>query len=715
MGKTSQDFYKNPEKYHKKLENKIIGYNKSLDKRLLKNAYYFSFNRHLFQLRESGDPYAYHPYEVAKILADLKFDVKSIVTALLHDTVEDGVATNCEIEKSFGSEISYLVEGVTKLSKIQLPDKEVREASNFSKFIIAISKDIRVLLIKLADRLHNMRTLGFVKDKIRKINTAKETLEVYAPLAGRVGFQIMREELETLAFKQTNPVAYQSLYKRISYLNEKNKNFVKGTIKNIKKILSEDFKNIKVSGRQKKIYSTWKKMQNKSIGLEKVSDIYAFRIIAKNKDECYKVLGKIHMKWSMVPERFKDYISTPKPNGYSSIHTTVVGPEGVQMELQIRSAEMHRIAEYGVASHWIYKNMGSTNLKKEIKESNKWFQDVIEIIKAAGGPRELIEHSRMDMYSDNVFCFTPKGDVITMAKGSCALDFAYAIHSTLGDKTIGVKINGHLSPINEIVSNGDQIEVLVSKGQKPQANWLSFCITGKARSQIRKSLRDHQKDEFEKLGKEVLKKILLDINKRATKKILSMLISTFNYDTYRSFYIALGRGEINSNLILKRLMPSSENGVIEIKEVKNRLPISGLTKGQAVNFASCCNPLPGENIVGILTEKKGISVHLINCTVLERFTNFPELWYELTWETKSGKYLQTVRMQLTVQNKIGSFNKITNCIAKLNANIVDIKINKREEDFFYMDLDIQVTDSKHFNDLFVSLKLEDVIYKVERV
>ena len=715
MGKTSQDFYKNPDKYLVKLEKKISKYNKSLDTKLLKSAYYFSFNRHLFQLRDSGDPYAYHPYEVAKILAELKFDIKSIVTALLHDTVEDGVATNCEIESSFGKEISNLVESVTKLSKLQLPDKEVREASNFSKFIIAISKDIRVLLIKLADRLHNMRTIGFVKDKKRKIKIAKETLEVYAPLAGRVGFQIMREELETLSFKQTNPVAYQSLNKRINYLNNKNKNFVSDTIKNIKKILSNDFKNIEVSGRQKKIYSTWKKMQNKSIALEKVSDIYAFRIITQTKNDCYKVLGKVHMTWSMVPERFKDFISTPKPNGYASIHTTIIGPEGIQMELQIRSMEMHKIADYGVASHWIYKNLGNNYSKKEIKESNKWFQDVIEIINVAGGPRELMEHSRIDMYSDNVFCFTPKGDVISLVKGSSALDFAYAIHSTLGDKTIGVKINGNLSPISEVVSNGDQIEVLISKGQKPQPNWLSFCITGKARSQIRKSLRDHEQDEFEKLGKEILKKILLDINKSATKKTLSMLISIFNYETYRSFYIALGRGEINSNLILETFMPKvTENGK-KTKKAKNSLPIIGLTRGQAVNFADCCNPLPGENIVGILTEKKGISVHLINCSVLDRFINFPELWYELTWDTKSGEYLQTARISLTVQNKVGSFNKITNCISKLNSNIVDIKINKREEDFFYMDVDVQVTDSKHFNDLFVSLKLEDAIYKIKRV
>ena len=715
MGKTSQDFYKNPDKYLFKLENRITKYDNSLDRNLLRKAYYFSFNRHLFQLRDSGDPYAYHPYEVAKILAELKFDITSIATALLHDTVEDGVATNCEIEKSFGKEIGNLVQGVTKLSKIQLPDKEVREASNFSKFIIAVSEDIRVLLIKLADRLHNMRTISFVRDEKRRINIAKETLEVYAPLAGRVGFQLMREELEKLSFKQTNSLAYQSLKKRINFLNDKNKNFVKNTIENIKIILSSDFKKIRVSGREKKIYSTWKKMQSKSIALEKVSDIYAFRIITSSKDDCYKVLGRIHMEWPMVPERFKDFISTPKPNGYASIHTTVIGQDGIQMELQIRSLEMHKIAEYGVASHWMYKKMGNQFSKKELKESNNWFQDVIEIIKTAGGPRELMEHSRIEMYSDNVFCFTPKGDVISLIKGSSALDFAYAIHSTLGEKTIGVKINGNLSPLNRIVSNGDQIEVLISKGQKPQPNWLNFCITGKARSQIRKSLRDHEKDEFEKLGKEILKKILLDVNKRATKKTLSMLVNVFNYNSYRSFYIALGRGEINSSLIMETFLPRVNENSENIQKVKNRLPIIGLTKGQAVNFAECCNPLPGENIVGILTEKKGINVHLINCSVLERFTDFPELWYELTWNTKSGKYLHTARLSLIVQNKIGSLNKITSCISKLNANIVDIKINKREEDFFYMEVDVQVMDSKHFNDLFVSLKLEDAIYKIERI
>ena len=456
-------------------------------------------------------------------------------------------------------------------------------------------------------------------------------------------------------------------------------------------------------------------MQNKSITLEKVSDVYAFRIITENKDECYKVLGKIHMKWSMVPERFKDFISTPKPNGYSSIHTTVIGPEGIQMELQIRTAEMHRIADYGVASHWIYKDLGKKYSKKNIKETNKWFQDVIEIIKTAGGPRELMEHSIIDMYSDNVFCFTPKGDVISMLKGSSALDFAYAIHSTLGNKTIGVKINGNLSPLNRVVANGDQIEVLVSRGQKPQQSWLSFCVTGKAKSQIRKSLRDHEQDEFEKLGKEILKKIFLDIKKKATKKSLSLLVSIFNYDSYKSFYIALGRGEVNSKIIIETLVPKFSRKTSVLNKKDYRIPIKGLIKGKAVNFAPCCNPLPGENIVGILTEKKGIDVHLINCSVLERFTNFPELWYELTWDTKLGNHLHTARVSLTVQNKVGSFNKITNCITKLNSNIVDIKINKREEDFFYMELDVQVTDSKHFNDLIVSLKLEDSIYKIERV
>ena len=714
MLKSSLDFAKKPEKYFIQLNKNIHLNNINCDIGLLKKAYYFSFDRHLNQVRESGEPFASHPYAVANILINLKLDYQSIITALLHDTIEDGVATNDEIKKYFGLEINELVEGVTKLSKIQLPDTELREASNFSKFILAICKDIRILIIKLADRLHNMRTLNFIKEESRKYKIAKETLEVYAPLAGRVGFQIMREELEELAFKVTNKQAFQSINKRILFLRKQNSDFISRNILNLKNIINPKYTK-EITGREKKAYSTWKKMLKKSIALEKVSDIYAFRIITNTKSDCYKVLGIIHTKWPMIPDRFKDFISTPKPNGYQSIHTTVIGKDGIKMELQIKTKKMHQLAEYGVASHWIYKDEINEKKVKEINKGTKWFQDVLDIIKSADDPKELIEYSRMNMYTDNVFCFTPKGDVISLPKGATALDFAYAVHTNIGNNTIGSKINGKLAPLDNSIKNGDQIEIIRSNGKHPQKSWLNFCKTGKAKSQIKRFLRDYEEIEFEKLGKEILTKILLDINKKATKKTLKILIDGFNYDSYRSFYIAIGKAQISSDSILELLQYGNKQKTFAIKSKKRNLPILGVTNKMPIKLAECCTPLLGENIVGILVEGKGIYVHLLNCSTLERFSDYPELWYELTWDNKNiGNLSQLSKISIILQNKVGSLHRVTSCIKKANINIVDLNISKRSQDFFNIDINLKVNDLKHLDQLMLSLKLEETIYKIKR-
>ena len=714
MLKSSLDFAKKPEKYFIQLNKNIDLNNINCDSGLLKKAYYFSFDRHLNQVRASGEPFASHPYAVANILINLKLDYQSIITALLHDTIEDGVATNEEIKKYFGLEINELVEGVTKLSKIQLPDTELREASNFSKFILAICKDIRILIIKLADRLHNMRTLNFIKEESRKYKIAKETLEVYAPLAGRVGFQIMREELEELAFKVVNKQAFQSINKRILFLRKQNSDFISRNILDLKKIINPKY-TIEITGREKKAYSTWKKMLKKSIALEKVSDIYAFRIITNAKSDCYKVLGIIHTKWPMIPDRFKDFISTPKPNGYQSIHTTVIGKDGIKMELQIKTKKMHQLAEYGVASHWIYKDEINEKKVKEINKGTKWFQDVLDIIKSADDPKELIEYSRMNMYTDNVFCFTPKGDVISLPKGATALDFAYAVHTNIGNNTIGSKINGKLAPLDNSIKNGDQIEIIRSNGKHPQKSWLNFCKTGKAKSQIKRFLRDYEEIEFEKLGKEILTKILLDINKKATKKTLKILIDGFNYNSYRSFYIAIGKAQISSDSILELLQYGKKQKTFAIKSKKRNLPILGVTNKMPIKLAECCSPLLGENIVGILAEGKGIYVHLLNCSTLERFSDYPELWYELTWDNKNiGNLSQLSKISIILQNKVGSLHRVTSCIKKANINIVDLNISKRSQDFFNIDINIKVNDLKHLDQLMLSLKLEENIYKIKR-
>ena len=714
MLESSLDFAKKPEKYFLKLNNNINLNNINCDINLLKKAYYFSFDRHLNQVRDSGEPFASHPYAVANILINLKLDYQSIITALLHDTIEDGVATNDEIKKYFGLEINQLVEGVTKLSKIQLPDTELREASNFSKFILAICKDIRILIIKLADRLHNMRTLNFIREESRKYKIAKETLEVYAPLAGRVGFQIMREELEELAFKVTNNQAFLSINKRILFLRKQNSDFISKNILNLKNIINPKYVK-EITGREKKAYSTWKKMLKKSIALEKVSDIYAFRIITNTKSECYKVLGIIHTKWPMIPDRFKDFISTPKPNGYQSIHTTVIGKDGIKMELQIKTRKMHQLAEYGVASHWIYKDEVNEKKIKEINKGTKWFQDVLDIIKSADDPKELIEYSRMNMYTDNVFCFTPKGEVISLPKGATALDFAYAVHTNIGNNTIGSKINGKLAPLDNSIKNGDQIEIIRSNGKHPQKSWLNFCKTGKAKSQIKRFLRDYQEVEFEKLGKEILIKILLDINKKATKKTLKILIDGFNYDSYRSFYIAIGKAQISSDSILELLQHDNKQKTFETNNKKRSLPILGVTNKMPINLAECCTPLLGENIVGILVEGKGIYVHLLNCSTLERFSDYPELWYELMWDNKDvGNLSQLSKISIILQNKVGSLNRVTSCIKKANINIVDLNISKRSQDFFNIDINLKVNDLKHLDQLMLSLKLEETIYRIKR-
>lgn len=714
MLKSSLDFAKKPEKYFIQLNKNIHLNNINCDVGLLKKAYYFSFDRHLNQVRASGEPFASHPYAVANILINLKLDYQSIITALLHDTIEDGVATNDEIKKYFGLEINELVEGVTKLSKIQLPDTELREASNFRKFILAICKDIRILIIKLADRLHNMRTLNFIKEESRKYKIAKETLEVYAPLAGRVGFQIMREELEELAFKVVNKQAFQSINKRILFLRKQNSDFISRNILDLKKIINPKY-TIEITGREKKAYSTWKKMLKKSIALEKVSDIYAFRIITNTKSDCYKVLGIIHTKWPMIPDRFKDFISTPKPNGYQSIHTTVIGKDGIKMELQIKTKKMHQLAEYGVASHWIYKDEINEKKVKEINKGTKWFQDVLDIIKSADDPKELIEYSRMNMYTDNVFCFTPKGDVISLPKGATALDFAYAVHTNIGNNTIGSKINGKLAPLDNSIKNGDQIEIIRSNGKHPQKSWLNFCKTGKAKSQIKRFLRDYEEIEFEKLGKEILTKILLDINKKATKKTLKILIDGFNYNSYRSFYIAIGKAQISSDSILELLQYGNKQKTFAIKSKKRNLPILGVTNKMPIKLAECCTPLLGENIVGILVEGKGIYVHLLNCSTLERFSDYPELWYELTWDNKNiGNLSQLSKISIILQNKVGSLHRVTSCIKKANINIVDLNISKRSQDFFNIDINLKVNDLKHLDQLMLSLKLEENIYKIKR-
>ena len=701
--------------YYEDIIRKVSDYDSNLKKNVLIQAVDFSRERHSEQKRDSGDPYFFHPLAVANILADYKLDWVSIITALLHDTVEDGVATRAEIRKLFGAEIARLVDGVTKLSKIEAPHMELREAENFRKFLLAMSKDIRVLLVKLADRLHNMRTLKYIDSSDRRRRISKETLDVYAPLAARIGMQNMREELEDIAFAELNTSIRKSLNKRILFLRNQDDQVVKKIIREIKYKFKLNKKIIQIQGREKSIYSIWKKMQKSSIPFENISDIYAFRIICDDISDCYEALGIIHNIWPMIPGRFKDYISTPKSNGYSSIHTNVIGPLGRPIEIQIRTQKMHELNEYGVAAHWYYKEKNSTPVKLN-KVSLNLFKEFSEIIGNSSGADDLLSHSKMEMYSDQVFCFTPKGEVITMPKTATPIDFAFSVHSKLGETCVGCKINGRAAPLQTILSNGDQVEILRSDSQTPQPSWLNYTVTGKARSYINKFIRKNDRNEFIKLGRSILENNFILQNKQFHDKLIDPILKQLDYKSRRSLYFSLGKSEINSDEVLNILLPkkANNNKILNLNNRKDRgISIKGLKPGVAIHMGECCHPLFGERIVGLMTEGKGITVHTLDCVILERYTDNPELWVDLTWNKKSSEN-NIGRINVTITNKRGSLNTLTQIIADFGGNITNFLVNQRSDDFFQLSLDIEVNDAKHLNEIITGLRTNLSIYEVNR-
>ena len=700
--------------YYQGIINKVSSYDPAIKKNVLIKAVDFSRERHSEQKRDSGDPYFFHPLAVANILADYKLDWISVTTALLHDTVEDGVATRAEIRKLFGAEIARLVDGVTKLSKIETPHIELREAENFRKFLLAMSKDIRVLLVKLADRLHNMRTITHIDSEDRRLRISRETLDVYAPLAARIGMQNMREELEDRAFSQTNSSIRKSLNKRIIFLRSQDNELVKKIIKEIKNKFKLNNKYVEIQGREKSIYSVWKKMQKSSISFENISDIYAFRIICANRSDCYSALGIIHNIWPMIPGRFKDYISTPKSNGYSSIHTNVIGPLGRPIEIQIRTKKMHELNEYGVAAHWYYKEKANMPIKLN-KVSLNLFKEFSEIIGNSSGAADLLSHTKMEMYSDQVFCFTPKGEVITMPKSATPIDFAFAVHSQLGETCVGCKINGRSAPLQTILSNGDQVEILRINGQSPKPIWLNYAVTGKARSYINKFIRENDKIEFIKLGKSILENSFILKNKQFHDKLIDPILKQTSFKSKRALFMALGKAEINSDEVLKLILPNKNKEILNApNNTKDKgISLKGLKPGVAIHMAECCYPLFGERIVGLMTEGKGITIHTLDCVTLERFTDNPELWVDLTWNKKNSEN-SIGRIDIIVTNQKGSLNTLTQTIAEFGGNITNLLVNQRSDEFFQMSLDIEVNNAKHLNEIITGLRTNLSVYKVNR-
>jgi GTP pyrophosphokinase len=717
------------------LVERVHSYDPDADEDMLNRAYVYGLKKHGNQLRASGDPYFSHPVEVAGLLADMKLDTASIVTGLLHDTLEDTDATREEIASLFGESVARLVDGVTKLSRLEVQSESTKEAENLRKLVLAMSSDIRVLLVKLADRLHNMRTLQHIKDPARRRRIALETMDLYAPLASRIGMENVKRELEELAFAELNPDGRASVLARQGYLRERGEQLVPEIEAELIKTLKEGGLAAQVLGREKTPYSIWRKMQTKNVSFEQLSDIMAFRIIVADVAQCYQALGVLHGSYHVIPGRFKDYISVPKPNGYRSLHTGVIGPLNQRIEIQIRTEDMQDQAERGVAAHWIYKQGGPSTDAPQYA----WLRSLMEILDKAPNAEEFLEHTKLEMFQDQVFCFTPKGKLIALPRGATPIDFAYAVHSQVGDTCVGSKINGRMLPLRTQLSNGDQVEIITSKAQTPSPTWERFVVTGKAKAAIRRFIRLRQREQYVQLGRSLLDRTFHEEGYEVTDKGLDGVRANFKQATIDDLVAAVGAGLVTSREVLTAVYPGlkqpprKEGGadVVPISRARNKsatdgargnkgetgqIAIRGLIPGMAVHFARCCHPLPGDRIVGIITTGKGVTIHTIDCSTLESFSDTPERWIDVGWDSvgEGAQGVYTGRLKVTVANQPGSLSKLSTVIARHEGNISNLRIVNRSMDFFDMVIDVEVSDVKHLSNITAALRATPAINAVER-
>ena len=707
------------------LVEKIRAYDPDADEDALNRAYVYAMQKHGTQMRASGDPYFSHPVEVAYKLTQYRLDTASIITALLHDTVEDTDATLDEIEHLFGQEIRGLVDGVTKLNRLEIKSESSKQAENFRKLVLAMAADLRVLMVKLADRLHNMETLHYIPKPEKRQRIARETLEIYAALAERIGMRRMKEELQDLAFKELFCEARESIIKRLDFLRQQGQSQVTRVEEILRDIMEAGgLKNVRIYGREKKPYSIWKKMESKGITFEQLADIVGFRIITADVQGCYHALGLIHEKYHTIPGHFKDYISTPKVNGYQSIHTAVIGPQQQRIEIQIRSAEMQEVAEYGIAAHWGYK-AGQDKANTEGKQY-RWVRELLEIMEQSEGAEEFLEHTKLEMYHDQVFCFTPKGDIIALPRNSTPVDFAFAVHSGVGFTCVGAKVNGRIVPLKHALKNGDQVEIITAKTQTPSPSWERFVVTGKARSEIRRYIRDQQRDEYVTLGRAILAKTFKQEGHDVTDKMLEPALGVFKKKEVDDLYAEVGEGIINRNQVYDAVFhtrKSESAGVknpfetINVKKKSKKsvpMPIRGLIPGMAIHYAGCCHPIPGDKIVGIVASGKGITIHTMDCDTLENFADSPEKWIDVAWDASGQEDTFVGRLKLSVSHETAALASVANVIAKDEGNISNLKIVGRNTDFFDILIDVEVKNAHHLANIINSLRAKDVVQAVDR-
>jgi RelA/SpoT family (p)ppGpp synthetase len=725
------------------LLERVRRYNPNTNEALLNRAYVYAMKAHGEQTRASGDPYFSHPLEVAAILTDLNVDDATIAAALLHDTIEDTETTRGEIDRLFGPEIGTLVEGLTKLKKLDLVTKEAKQAENLRKLLLAIAEDVRVLLVKLADRLHNMRTIEhMVPDARRRI--AEETLDIYAPLAGRMGMHEMREELEDLAFREINPEAYRVVTERLVALADRNKDLISEIERQLERKLAErGLLRAKVHGRRKRPYSIWRKMERKSVGFEQLSDIYGFRIVLKAIADCYQALGIVHTTWPVVPGRFKDYISTPKQNDYCSIHTTVVGPGKQRVELQIRTREMDDIAEYGIAAHALYKD-GVSPTEMLSRESNAyaWLRRTIELLAEGSNPEEFLEHTKLELFHDQVFCFTPKGKLIALPRGATPIDFAYAVHTDVGNMAVGCKINGQISPLASQLNNGDEVEVITSKAQAaPPAAWESIVVTGKARAAIRRATRTAIRSQYAGLGRRIVERLFQRVKIDYSDEKLQGALPRLARKEIADVMAAVGRGEMRAADVARAMYPDykeervatqitlpkkSDSGWFGLRRAKSLkfkvpnegapLPIRGINSDLPVRFAANGGAVPGDRIVGILTPGQGITIYPIQSPSLKDFEDAPERWLDVQWDMDAESPQRfPARLEVQSLNEPGTLAQIAQVIADHDGNIDNIHMTRRSPDFTELTIDLEVYDLKHLTSIIAQLRARAVVAKVARV
>jgi GTP pyrophosphokinase len=690
----------------------VRNYNPKTNEALIRGAYAYAQRMHEGQKRHSGEPYFTHPVAVAAILTEQRLDDATIATALLHDTIEDTKGTYTEVAQLFGEDVAELVDGVTKLTNLELSSRESKQAENFRKLLMAMSKDLRVILVKLADRLHNMRTIRHMPPE-KQAKKAHETMDIFAPLAGRLGMQWMREELEDLSFRVLNPEARTSIMRRFLTLQKETGDVIPRITEDIETVLERHGVKADVFGRAKKPFSIWRKMQEKELAFSRLSDIYGFRVLTETEDDCYRVLGAIHQRWRAVPGRFKDYISQPKNNGYRSIHTTVSGRDGKRVEVQIRTRQMHDVAESGVAAHWSYRDGVRTENPFAVDPA-KWLEGLTERFENAEDHDEFLEHVKLEMYSDQVFCFTPKGDVIQLPKGATPIDFAYSIHTRIGHSCVGAKVDGLRVPLWTRLKNGQSIEIITAEGQTPQASWIDIVVTGRAKAAIRRMLREEDRERYIKLGRELARVAFDQVGKKVTDKALNTAARAIGLKDGDEMLARIGSAELSARSVVARLYPELA-GRTEEADVEAVRAVIGLPPGAQTRRAQCCQPVPGERIVGITYPGKGPLVHAIDCPALAAFDDQPERWIDLHWTDGRHAPVHNVTIDVTISNQHGVLGRICTLIGEQNANISDLHFIDRKPDFFRLLIDVDVRNAEHLHAVMMAVDLDSDVASLQRI